>query len=78
MIADYNYSFIQNFPDNIFPIDTESRPSIDNEIELSMPNNLHRLTSSLDSIFSKNNVSHSITQNNEGSSMYPFSKQINH
>lgn len=41
-----------------------------------MPNNLHRLTSPLNSMFSKNNVSHSITQNNEGSSMYPFSNRL--
>ncbi|CAF2432045.1 unnamed protein product [Rotaria sp. Silwood2] len=75
----------ENFPDNILQANTTSRHSIDNETDITVTNNIlddshqlssKRLTSPLNSMFSKNNVNHSISQFSKKSSTYLFSNRF--
>ncbi|CAF3398798.1 unnamed protein product [Rotaria sp. Silwood1] len=72
----------ENFPDNIFQVNTTSRPSIDTEANFAVTNNVlddsrqlssKKLLSPVKSMFSKNNVNHSISQFSKKSSTYLLS-----
>ncbi|CAF1016136.1 unnamed protein product [Rotaria sordida] len=68
----------ENFPNNIFQVNTRSRSSIDNGTDFTVTNNIlddnhqlssKRLTSPLNSMFGKTNVNHSISQCSKQSSI---------